>query len=138
MTEDQIERAARALCRMRGLDPDEMVGHDAPVGPGWYQPAVMLSSPRWEFFAHEIRAALQIQQAIKEACEPEERPDVKLVGEPQTLRGTLKLQMDLREAKELLDWAARFMRSAGAFGIAGDNRDELVTRIQRFLDRKDT
>jgi hypothetical protein len=50
MTEDQIERAARALCRLRGKDPDS--GTDG-----------------WMSAADEIDAAIQVQQAIAEAME---------------------------------------------------------------------
>jgi hypothetical protein len=136
MTEDQIERAARALCRMRGLDPDGIVGHDAPVGPSGYQPGVMLCSPRWQLVAREIRTALQIQQAIQEATsEPAgaAEPDQEFVTAEEK-----RLMLDLQKAEELLGWAARFMRSVGAFGAAEDNRNELVERIQRFLGRRGT
>lgn len=129
MTDDQIERAARVLCRMRGLDPDKHVCRELPHGGvgNWH-------GPQWLVYEDEVRAALQIQEAIKEAAsEP--------AGATEPNQGFVtaeekRLRLDLQKAEELLGWAARFMRSTGAFGIAADNRDELVARIRRFLDRK--
>jgi hypothetical protein len=136
MTEDQIERAARALCRMRGQAPDERVTQEVFNGLRGFVEGLQVRGCRWEFAAYEIRAVLQIQQAIKEATS-EPTQDAEPAQGVVTAEEKL-LRRDLQEAKELLEWAARFMRSMGAFGIAGDNRDELVERIRRFLDRKDT
>lgn len=145
MTEDQIERAARALCRMRGLDPEE---------------------PRWILAAQEIRAANQIQQAIKEACVGE--PCVKWGSGPYTLqealnekaeiaamldaatpgltaaRGVLSveeklLRSDLKAAEELLRDVHRYIlgQSSGTAGSFSEGvaRGHLVSRIQWFLGR---
>lgn len=55
------EAAARKLCGLRGLDPDESVAHGPLDGSGL---AICLYSPRYRLAAHEIRAHLQIHAAI--------------------------------------------------------------------------
>jgi len=59
MNEEKLEKAARKLCELRGLDPDERVGHGHPDGY-----AVMLYSPRWKLVAGEIESTLQVLEAI--------------------------------------------------------------------------
>jgi hypothetical protein len=116
MTEDQIERAARALCRMRGLDPRELVER----------------VPRWCHAAKEISAALQIQQAIKEACEPE-KVHPSFVGE-------MKAGSELKHAEDLLNEAVAYLCAKGSVSDAsfkaGLAHGFLVGQIRRFLDRK--
>lgn len=64
MTEQQLEAAARKLCELRGLDPDQRVSHGAPPNNMGYVPAVLLYSPRWQMVAGEIRGFYQIAQAL--------------------------------------------------------------------------
>jgi hypothetical protein len=140
MTEDQIKRAARALCRMRGLDPNERVTQKAPNGLGGFFDDVVDRGWRWEFVVSEIRAALQIQEAIKEAAS-EPTQDAEPAHGVVTAEEKL-LRRDLREAEALLRDARGYMRlqSSGAISafLDGIDRGRLMGRIQRFLDRKGT
>ncbi len=65
MTDKQKESAARELCRLRGIDPDQRVGHDADPLPGGYVPAVMLYSPAWRRAVREIEAQERLEAAMK-------------------------------------------------------------------------
>ena len=55
------EAAARELCRLRGIDADEIVMHGPLDGSGY---AVCLKSPRYRLAAHEIRAHAQVHAAM--------------------------------------------------------------------------
>lgn len=60
------ERVARKLCELRGIDPEQSVAHgcDPDSGAGitlWR----LQSSPAWELVAREVRAALQMREAIR-------------------------------------------------------------------------
>ena len=59
MTEEQIEKAARALCRMLGVDPED---------PG--QTPSGMDVPVWQVFTDDIRRFHVLQQAIEEALKP--------------------------------------------------------------------
>lgn len=61
MTPDQLEQAARKLCAIRGLNPDQMLEHGAPPDERGY---VLLHSPQWKLIAAEIRAFYQVAEAI--------------------------------------------------------------------------
>lgn len=54
LTDDQLEKAARAYCASAGLDPDEKVGHGAPPSSDGWAPAVLMYSPRWRIVADEL------------------------------------------------------------------------------------
>jgi hypothetical protein len=67
VTEQQLERAVRELCRLRGIDPDRMVAHGAdPIDRGdhCFVPAVLLHSPAWQRVAREVITWDQVRQAI--------------------------------------------------------------------------
>ena len=53
-TESQIEEAARILCEMRGVDPDERIGG---------------VRPKWKYYAGEIRAHIDRESALQQAVE---------------------------------------------------------------------
>ena len=66
LTEEQLERAARSLCRERGVDPDARMPHGpAPTGQGLVH-AVLLYSPAWTLAAREIDGFLAMARAIDE------------------------------------------------------------------------
>jgi hypothetical protein len=114
---------------MRGLDPRELVER----------------VPRWCHAAKEISAALQIQQAIKEATpepSPELSPEPTQDAEPAQGVVTAKeklLRRDLQEAEALLRDAHRYIigPSSGPSGSFVDSvaRGHLVGRIHWFLSR---
>lgn len=64
MNEQQIEQAARKLCELRGLDPDQLLGHGAKPDANGMVPAVLLRSPRWQLVAEQIKDFYQVAQAI--------------------------------------------------------------------------
>ena len=66
LTEEQLERAGRALCRERGVDPDGLVGHGPPPTAQGLVHAVLLQSPAWRLAAREIEGFLALARAIDE------------------------------------------------------------------------
>lgn len=62
MTKYQLEVAARTLCELRSLDPDEIVGHGPEPAEDESVYDVLLHSPRWHLAEKEIRefAAMSI------------------------------------------------------------------------------
>lgn len=71
MTPEHLERAARMVCRMRGLDPDERVGHGVDPSPGSdYVPDCMVYSPRWARVAREVKAVFECVLAVGETAKP--------------------------------------------------------------------
>lgn len=67
MTPKQLEAAARKLCEIRGVDPDKQYTFTVANDPG-PDGALSLSEEsafEWEYRAHEIRAYLEIQEAIQ-------------------------------------------------------------------------
>ena len=60
MDDELIERAAKKLCEIRGLDPDESVPHGHPEGY-----ASIVYSKQWELLVPEIRSHLQVEEAIQ-------------------------------------------------------------------------
>ena len=66
LTEQQLERAARALCKERGVDPDGMTGHSPPPDSRGIVAAVLLHSPTWKFAAREIENFLAVARSIDE------------------------------------------------------------------------
>lgn len=63
MNEAQIEIAARQLCKIRGIDPDERVMHGADPNPDGTVYAIALYSPAWTRAAREIEYQQQILEA---------------------------------------------------------------------------
>lgn len=57
LTDEQLEQAARELCKIRGMDPDEMVFHRVTS-------RVSSQSYRWVDYINEIKEWLQIQEAV--------------------------------------------------------------------------
>ncbi len=53
LTPDQLEAAARRLCKLRGIDPDEY-GRDG----------FRSSRPNWTVIRNEITARLQMDEAL--------------------------------------------------------------------------
>lgn len=64
MTDAQMEAAARELCRLRGQNADELIGHGAQADERGFTPMVCLYSLRWELAAKELRNLEALQQAI--------------------------------------------------------------------------
>ena len=64
MNDDQLEAAARKLCKIRGIDPDRSIGHCAPPNADGMVPAVMLRSPAWRVAASEILSFYQVAKAL--------------------------------------------------------------------------
>lgn len=64
MTESQIEFAARKLCELRGINPDEIVGHEAEPDANGFVLAVLCHSPAWTLVRKEIIVHQQISDAI--------------------------------------------------------------------------
>ena len=65
MTDKQKESAARELCRLRGIDAGQRVGHGADPTPEGFVPEVLLYSPAWTRALMEIKAQEQIEAAMK-------------------------------------------------------------------------
>ncbi len=62
MTENDIERAARKLCEARGVDPNRMVRVICNCGKP--DCAAPMQEPIWKAFEPEIRAFLEVRDAI--------------------------------------------------------------------------
>jgi hypothetical protein len=54
MNDKQLESAARRLCDLRGLDPDEKVWHGADPDEHGRVPGIAIQSSRWRRAAREI------------------------------------------------------------------------------------
>jgi len=53
---EAYEANARVYCKLKGLNPDEQVGHGPDVEPGTVAvPMVLLYSSRWERVARDLR-----------------------------------------------------------------------------------
>lgn len=66
MSEARIEVVARALCTLRGIDPDKSVAHAAELDPvTGFTPAVVRYSPAWTLVAREVRARMQMDEALR-------------------------------------------------------------------------
>jgi hypothetical protein len=67
MTPEQLEAAARKLCEIRGIDPDKQYTFTVANDPS-PDGALSLSEEsdfEWEYRAREIRAYMEIQEAIQ-------------------------------------------------------------------------
>ena len=59
MSDDEyVEAVARRLCELRGMDPDGFV------------PDILLYSPRWTLVANEVRARMQLDEALRLEAKP--------------------------------------------------------------------
>lgn len=60
VTDAQVEKAARAICRSRQIDPDRIVYSGPPetIIPGVYAPRSP-SGPAWALFTADARAVLE-------------------------------------------------------------------------------
>lgn len=72
LTEEQLEKAARKLCELRGVDPDKRVAHGAPPNSMGYVPAICMYSPAWTLVASEVRNFWNLIAAIDFVTSPEE------------------------------------------------------------------
>lgn len=62
LTEPQIEQAARKLCELRGIDPGKVFSRQTAVVEDFrFETRIVLT---WEYCALEIRAYLQVVEAI--------------------------------------------------------------------------
>ena len=64
MKENQIEAAARELCRLRGVDPDQQVAHSADPDKYGCVVDVLLYSSAWRRATREIEEAEQLAKAL--------------------------------------------------------------------------
>lgn len=69
LPEQQLELAAREYCRLKGLNPDSQVRHDADPDENGCVVAVLLSSPRWMRVARAIREHDIMNEAIRLASQ---------------------------------------------------------------------
>ena len=72
LTEEQLEKAARKLCELRGVDPDQKVPHAAPPTNMGYVPAVLLYSPAWRLVVQDVKDFWNLIAAIDFVTSPEE------------------------------------------------------------------
>ena len=67
MTDQQLEAAARALCKLRGQDPDEEVETSDVVERRADRMLIALRyAPRWHAALVEVAEAWRLRQAIME------------------------------------------------------------------------
>lgn len=64
LTEQDVERVARAYCRLGDQDPDDMVNHSATADANGYVPMVLMSSPRWMLVANRVRDEDRMRRAL--------------------------------------------------------------------------
>ena len=67
LSEEQIERAARKLCELRGIDPDALVSHEADPSPGGFLPDILLYSPAWTRAKREVVNHWLLTEALNAA-----------------------------------------------------------------------
>lgn len=64
MTDAQKEAAARELCRLRGIDPERIVGSNLDLSEEGCAEAVLVLVPAWRQALKEIEAQEQLEAAI--------------------------------------------------------------------------
>lgn len=64
LNEKELEEASRNLCRVRGQDPDAMVGHGARPNADGTIPLILLSSPAWKIAAIEVENFTAVWNSI--------------------------------------------------------------------------
>jgi len=68
LTPEQLEDVARKLCKIRGIDPDLKHSFtEADVDSSGALHLTERAIAEWEYKAEEIRAHLEVQQAIQSA-----------------------------------------------------------------------
>jgi len=67
MNDKQKEQAARRLCELRGIDPDEKVQHGADPDKNGFVVSILLCSPAWERALREIEDHVRMHEAINYA-----------------------------------------------------------------------
>ena len=79
MTNEEIEKVARAICVELGIDPEEQVGHGfgANFTPAdWAEhksdtiPAIALYSPQWALYRGQAALAIASAKAVSALAEP--------------------------------------------------------------------
>lgn len=63
--EGQLEEAARRLCRLRGQNPDDKVGHGPEPSSDGVVLDVLMYSPRWQIVRNEIIEHIRVDYAFK-------------------------------------------------------------------------
>jgi hypothetical protein len=66
MNAAQLERAARRLCKLRGVDPEMRVAHGADPDHNGHIPCVLLYSPMWTRLAREVREHWELTEALRD------------------------------------------------------------------------
>jgi len=61
---NKIERIARELCAIRGIDPDESVSYGVDSDGSGFTPDILLYSLAWTRLTREIESHLQLVEAI--------------------------------------------------------------------------
>lgn len=64
INESVVERAAKVLCKSRGIDPNHMIPHTADPNPNGLVPGIILRSPAWVLARTEIVHYLEVEDAI--------------------------------------------------------------------------
>jgi len=64
LTPAQLEKAARGLCHLRGVDPDESIIHAPDPLPNGWRSEELRYSPRWERAALEVTHHQQLHGAL--------------------------------------------------------------------------
>ena len=65
MSEQQKKVAAIELCRLRGIDPNERVGHGPDPDSTGFIPAIQLYSCAWQRAVRDIEAQELLDLAMK-------------------------------------------------------------------------
>lgn len=65
MKDRQLRYAARKLCELRGINPDDSVPHGADPDSYGFVPAVLLYSPAWTRALIEIENRDDLDRAMK-------------------------------------------------------------------------
>lgn len=89
LTEAQINFAARKLCELRGIGPDEMVAHGADPDRNGMTFDVLLYSPAWKRAAREVAAADQMRQVLEAADATVEMTNVNQLSMHGAVTGKL-------------------------------------------------
>ena len=76
MTDDlkAYEPAARELCRLMGVDPDDYTSHGAEPDENGYVPGVLLASPLWVTMVAQMKRTYLTMRAL-EAHPPNSEQD---------------------------------------------------------------
>jgi len=67
MTEEELKQAAIELCTIRGIDPDQKIGHEPLIEPDGTFVSFMRYRSNWDLLTDEIKKHNEIQTAITTA-----------------------------------------------------------------------